>query len=162
MGQTETLPISIEDGEETVTFWIGETPYVINKEVPFYLIFAQRTDLGVAAGQTANIAYTLKGVKDGDEVEVDVLNVIGTWDAKVVATDNKSGNVQVTNNGGNAKVFVYAANGRGKTDIKSLQFEGGELTCVLAATEAPAAPEADISRRSSGTPPRPGPDVPPD
>lgn len=133
MGQSDALPISIEDGEETVTFYIGDTPYVINKEVAFYLVFAEREGLGVAEGQTSSFPYTIKGVKDEDEVEVDVLNVIGTWTAEAVATDNKSGNINVTNNGGSAKVFVYAANGRGKTDIKSLVFEGGVLTATVSA-----------------------------
>lgn len=133
MGESEAIPISIVDAEDTVTFYIGEEAYVIKKEVAFYLVFEQRTDLGVVEGQTSSFPYTIKGVAEGDEVEVDILNVIGTWDAEVVATDNKSGNVKVTNNGGNAKVFVYAANGRGKTDIKSLVFEGGELSATISA-----------------------------
>ena len=131
MGESEAIPISIVDGEDTVTFYIGDESYVIKKEVAFYLVFDQRTDLGVIEGQTSSFPYTIKGVAEGDEVEVDVLNVIGTWDAEVVATDNQSGNVKVTNNGGDAKVFVYAANGRGKTDIKSLVFEGGVFTSTL-------------------------------
>ena len=134
MGESEAIPISIVDGEDTVTFYIGDESYVIKKEVAFYLVFDQRTDLGVIEGQTSSFPYTIKGVAEGDEVEVDVLNVIGTWDAEVVATDNQSGNVKVTNNGGDAKVFVYASNGKGKTDIKSLVFEGGELTASLNAT----------------------------
>lgn len=133
MGESEAIPISIVDGEDTVTFYIGDEAYEIKKEVAFYLVFDQRTDLGVVEGQTSSFPYTIKGVAEGDEVEVDILSVIGTWDAEVVATDSESGNVKVTNNGGNAKVFVYAANGRGKTDIKSLVFEGGELSATISA-----------------------------
>ncbi|MCQ2146572.1 MAG: PL29 family lyase N-terminal domain-containing protein [Bacteroidales bacterium] len=138
MGEADAPLISIKDDETTVTFFIGEESYVIQKEVPFYLVIENRSDIGVMVGETAKIDYSVAGVKEGDEVEVDVLNVIGSWDAKIVAISDEKGYVEVKNNGGNAKVFVYAANGRGRTDIKSITFENGELSAVLAAQEVEA------------------------
>ena len=134
-----TTTISIEDGTDTVTFWIGDKSYVIEKETAFYISFEQREDIGVPTGYTISIPYTISGVKDDDVVEVDVLNVMGDWKAEVVATDSKSGVVKATNNSGTeGKIFVYAANGRGKTDIKSLCFEEGVLTAVADVKTIPA------------------------
>lgn len=132
MGDAED-PISIVDGEDTVTFIVGDKSYEIKKEVPFYLVIEKRSDIGVMEGASASIEYTVAGVKEGDEVEVDVFSIIGTWDAEVVADSPEHGTIEVTNNGGSAKIFVYAANGRGRTDIKSISFENGELSAVIAA-----------------------------
>lgn len=141
MGQSETsgTTISIDDAEDSVTFWIGETPYVIKKETSFFMVFDQRTDIGVPTGATIRIPYTLSGVMENDETEVDIFNVLGDWDALVIPVDNKSGYVTAKNNSGtDGKVFVYATNGRGKTDIKSLCFEEGVLSAVASVETIPA------------------------
>lgn len=132
MGATEN-PISIVDGEDTVTFYIGEEKYEISKEVPFYLVIEKRSDIAVIANTSTSIPYSVAGVKEGDEVEVDVLSIIGNWEASVVAESPEKGSIEVKSNGGDAKIFVYAANGRGRTDIKSISFENGQLSAVLAA-----------------------------
>lgn len=130
LGNPGGSTISIEDGDTTVTFFINGEPYEIQKETPFYLVFGSRKDLGVPQGEEYMFEYTVSGVTEGDELEVDILNCTEGWKARVVTLPegDTPGYIGVTNEGNTTgKVFVYAANGRGKTDIKSLVFEEGVL-----------------------------------
>lgn len=131
LGNPGGSTVSIVDGDTTVTFIINGETYVIQKEVPFYLVFDARKDLGVPQGEEFYFEYSIKGVKEGDEVEVDILNCTAGWKAEVksLPTASAPGYIAVTNvDNVNGKVFVYASNGKGKTDIKSLIFEEGVLT----------------------------------
>lgn len=75
LGNPGGSTISIEDGDTTVTFFINGEAYTIQKELPFYLVFDARKDLGVpVGGDEYTYPYSLKGVSEGDEVEVDILN----------------------------------------------------------------------------------------
>lgn len=112
----------------------------IPKEKPFTLVFAERSDLAVTMGATVDFPYTIEGVSDGEETEVDVYSVMGTWTAEAVATDAKSGVVKVTNpDNSPAKIFVYATNHKGKTDMLSLTFEGGVLIATIEVKDIEAA-----------------------
>ncbi len=131
MGNPGGSTISIEDGDSTVTFYINGEPYTIQKEQPFYLVFNARKDLGVPmGGGEYQYEYSLKGVAEGDEVEVDILSCTAGWEARVITLPKGEtpGYIGVKHNeNATGKVFVYASNGRGKTDIKSLVFEEGVL-----------------------------------
>lgn len=134
LGNPGGSTISIEDGDTTVTFIINGEPYTIQKELPFYLVFNARKDLGIPTGDEYMYEYKITGASEGDEVEVDILSSTAGWEARVITlpkgdtpgyigvkhTDNETG-----------KVFVYASNGKGKTDIKSLVFEEGVLTASI-------------------------------
>lgn len=139
MGESGGSTISIEDGETTVTFWINGEPHVIQKEVPFFLVFERRTDIGLLEDEPTAIPYTISGLSTSDEVEVDILNVMGDIQAKVLSlpTSDEPGYLMVQ--GTTGKVFVYAANGKGKTDIKSLVFEEGEFSAEIDVKTAEAA-----------------------
>ena len=131
LGNPGGSTVSIVDGDTTVTFIINGETYVIQKELPFYLVFDARKDLGVPQGEEFYFEYTIQGTNDGDEVEVDILNCTAGWEAKVMSlpTASAPGYIAVKNvDNVDGKVFVYASNGKGKTDIKSLIFEGGVLT----------------------------------
>lgn len=133
MGTAETGSISIEDKEDVVIFWIGETPYTVQKESTFCLVIDGTKDIGVPAGAVISIPYTVKGAKDGDEVEVEIFNVLGEWEATITRTSNVAGTIKAAPKGEtvtDGKVFVYAANGNGKTDIKCLYFEEGKLSVI--------------------------------
>lgn len=136
MGEAEALPISIEDDADTVTFYIGEESYVIQKEHAFFISFniSDRKNIGVPQGEEFMYEYTINGLQEDDELEVDILNVTAGWEAKVVSLPKGEtpGYIAVKNlENKDGKVFVYAANGKGKTDIKSLVFEGGVLTAEM-------------------------------
>ena len=107
-------------------------------EVDFTIKIDDSQTYEVVAGATIKVAYTLVG---GDEdSKVDAL-AGGLWYAEVEKTDNESGNVLVTapaENADKGKVLVYATNGKGKSDIRTLNFEGGVLTITAPTTTVPA------------------------
>ena len=121
-----------EETEDYIVLYVGSTRVEIPKEKTFTLKITIPENNGVKKGETASFAYTISGVSATDEVDVDIIGVSAGWEAEVVATDNASGVVKVTNNDdGDAKVTVYAANHKGKTDIRTLKFEGGKLSAVI-------------------------------
>ena len=134
LGNPGGSTISIEDGDTTVTFIINGEPYTIQKELPFYLVFAARKDLGIPTGEEFMYEYSIAGAADGDEIEVDILNSTAGWEARVITLPKGEtpGYIGVKHNeNATGKVFVYASNGRGKTDIKSLVFEEGVMTASI-------------------------------
>ena len=121
-----------EETDDYIVLYVGSTRVEIPKEKVFTLNVVVGENNGVKKGETASFAYTIAGVGSTDEVEVDVLGAAAGWDAVVEATDNASGSIKVTNNSdGNGKVIVYAANHKGKSDIRTLVFEGGKLEAVI-------------------------------
>ncbi|MCQ2185351.1 MAG: PL29 family lyase N-terminal domain-containing protein [Bacteroidales bacterium] len=136
LGEAGGSTISIEDGETTVTFWINGEAHVIQKELPFSLNIAvhDRKDVGVPEGESIALEYTVAGAQEGDELEVDILSVTDGWKAKVVSLPKgeNPGYITVTNlDNSEGKIFIYAANGKGKSDIKSLVFKEGVLDASL-------------------------------
>ena len=130
--------VVVTEYDEYVELDINGVKVSIPKEKAFTLVFEARNDLGVTEGVTVPFAYTIEGVAEGDETEVDVYGIIGNWKAEAVATDNTSGVINVTNvGGGTAKVFVYATNHKGKTDMVSLNFEAGVLDAAIEAQDVP-------------------------
>lgn len=133
--------ISIEDTDTEIIFYINGKKYVVKKEVPFFMVFEKR-EMAVGKGETALVEYNISGILATDEVEVDVLSCTQGWEAMVmsVAKADAPGYLAVTNNEGiSGKIFVYAANGKGKTDIKSLVFEDGQFITVIDAKTITAA-----------------------
>ena len=133
--------ISIEDTDTEIIFYINGQKYVVKKEVPFFMVFEKR-EMAVGKGETALVEYNISGILATDEVEVDVLSCTQGWEAKVmsVAKADVPGYIAVTNNEGiSGKIFVYATNGKGKTDIKSLVFEDGQFITVIDAKTITAA-----------------------
>ena len=108
---------------------------VIPLEVEFSIQVDNSKSYDVVAGATTEIPYTVAG---GDSsTEVDAI-AGGLWYAEVEGAEE--GVVKVTapkTDPGKGKVLVYAANGKGKSDIKTLVFEGGTLTVTAPTTEVP-------------------------
>ncbi|MBQ3723003.1 MAG: hypothetical protein II851_04775 [Bacteroidales bacterium] len=121
-----------KETDDYIVLVVGATEVQIPKEKAFTLTFTTIENNGVNAGETAAFPYTIAGVNASDETDVDVIGIIGDWTAEVVPTDNASGvlNVTATENG-TAKVTVYAANHKGKADIRTLKFEGGVLEAII-------------------------------
>ncbi|MBP5373749.1 MAG: choice-of-anchor J domain-containing protein [Bacteroidales bacterium] len=134
-----TVFVDADSDPDNVILTINTHEVLIPKEKAFALIVTIGPDNGVAVGESADFAYTIQGAGAGDEVDVDIIGIIGGWEAVVVPTDNASGVITVTNvSNGNAKITVYAANHKGKTDIRTLVFEGGVLEAVIATQDIPA------------------------
>lgn len=132
--------VIVTEFEDYIELDINGVKVNIPKEKPFTLVFEAREGLGVTKGVPVDFPYTIEGVAEGEETEVDVYSIMGNWTAEAVATDAKSGVIKVTNtDDGTAKVFVYATNHKGKTDMVSLTFEGGVLVATCEVLEVPAA-----------------------
>ena len=138
VSDTETSVI-VTEFEDYIELDINGVKVNIPKEKPFTLVFEAREGLGVTKGVAVDFPYTIEGVAEGEQTEVDVYSIMGNWTAEAVATDAKSGVIKVTNtDDGTAKVFVYATNHKGKTDMVSLTFEGGVLVATCEVLEVPA------------------------
>ena len=89
------------------------------------------------AGEATEIPYTLSGVGNG-ESRVDAI-ASGDWWAEAVAADKFSGVIKVTaGEAAKAKVIVYAVDGKGRSDMRSLIFDLGTLTVTAPVEDAPA------------------------
>lgn len=112
--------------EGYVTFVLsdGVTKIVLPKEVPFGLVFEKVKGIGIDAGQTQVISYTVAGADE--QTVVDAI-AGGNYDVVVLPTDFTAGALQVTAPDPivPGRVLVWADNGKGKTSIKALTFEGG-------------------------------------
>ena len=115
--------------EETDTAYIihfGESTLTLPKESPYYLSFAVASNFSIAYGETAEIKYEVKGSADADQNEVGILAVSEGFAAEIAPSGNAAGVVKVTNNNKTAtegRVIVYAANHKGKSDIKTVTFK---------------------------------------
>lgn len=128
----------VKETKSAVVFTLADgTKLSVDKLVEFYINLDDSKAYEVAEGATTEIPYTLSGVGNG-ESRVDAL-ASGDWWAEAVAADKTSGVLKVTaGKNEQAKVFFYATNGKGVTDIRSLVFEGGVLTATVPVEEIPA------------------------
>ena len=113
--------------EGYVTFVLkdGTTTIVLPKEQAFALVFPKYKGIGIGAGETIEIEYTVTGAIEG--TVVDALATSAGYEAAVTPVDYKSGSVVVTAPDPitAGSVLVWADNLKGKTSIKALSFEVG-------------------------------------
>ena len=121
-----------KETDDYIVLVVGATEVQIPKEKAFTLTFTTIKNNGVEAGKTAEFPYAISGVNASDETDVDVIGIMGDWTAEVVPADNATGVLNVTaTETASAKITVYAANHKGKTDIRTLVFEAGVLEAVI-------------------------------
>ncbi|MEE3462755.1 MAG: hypothetical protein VZQ27_00485 [Candidatus Cryptobacteroides sp.] len=129
--------------EDYVLLTINGTEVQIPKEKPFVLEIKYDGDLasvGVAANSTAGIEYEVKGAGESDDVTVDVLSTTAGISAKISKTDNTTGYILITTTDVvDGKIFVYADNNKGKTNIKSIKLEAGQISEIADVAQAPSA-----------------------
>lgn len=99
---------------------------------PFALVIdADLAGLGISANSSLAVPYSVKGAAALDNVTVDVLSSTAGISAKVNATTAIQGEIIITaTDVTTGKIFVYADNNQGKTNIKSITLETGTLTGV--------------------------------
>ncbi|MBR4596747.1 MAG: choice-of-anchor J domain-containing protein [Bacteroidales bacterium] len=138
--------ITVEETDEAVIFTLSDgTVFQLAKELPFCIKFSNADDITIMAGETAYVGYTLQGVGEKDVTEVGILTATPGFDAEVepYAGQNDAGIISITNNDEDDSkehsVYVFAANGKGKTDIKGLHFASTRLQAVLSVQVVPAA-----------------------
>ncbi len=134
----------IDDEKSTddyIVLVVGETEVQIPKEKAFALKFNYEGDtsaVGANAGDNISVAYEVEGVSEGDEITVDVLATTAGLTASVVKVDATTGYVVITVPAADeenpaavsGKVFAFADNNKGKTNIKVITLEEGIIESV--------------------------------
>ncbi len=130
-GKTEAP--TLEETDDAYIIHFGESSISLPKNNPFYIRFAVASNFSIAYGETADVKYEVVG--GTSDTEVGILVVSEGIEAQV--TD---GVIKVTNNNKTAttgRVVAYAADHKGKSDIKTLVFltepsdEPAEFTAVI-------------------------------
>lgn len=126
--QASTCIITLSDGSEIV--------------LPVEKSFSISLDASEAAsmpGVPAYIYYTVEGAAEGEDILVDALPSAGIT-ATVTKASSNTGVISAVTADANVsgKVFVFAANGKGKADVKVIAFEGGKFDGVLNAVSTEA------------------------
>ena len=138
-----------QETEDYIVLVVGETSVQIPKEKAFSLVILYDGDLGSVganAGDSISLQYEVSGVSASDELTVDILSASAGIEAKVVYTEeNKSKgyfiitipDAEIDPETGDpiykeiaGKVFVFADNNKGKSNIKVISIEEGVITAV--------------------------------
>ena len=137
-GGGDNVFAGVKETKSAVVFTLADgSKLSIDKLVDFSIKIDDSEVIDVVEGKTTEVPYTLVGVGSG-ESRVDAI-ASGDWWAEVEAADKVSGVVKVTAGAAaNAKVIVYAVDGKGRADMRSLIFNGGVLTITAPVEEAPA------------------------
>lgn len=147
---TPTAVVTVDETDDSVIITSGSTTIVLSKELPFSIKFTIPDDLSILMGDTGYVGYTLTGVREDDITEVGILTTTPGFEAEAepYSGQNDAGIISIKNNSENAnqthKVYVFAANGKGQTDIKGLSFASSTLKAVLSVQMAPAAGGTDV------------------
>ena len=143
--------VELEETDEAYILIFGETRITLPKAQAFTLKIQAPTTLVIPFGETTTLAYTIAGAGDNEITEVDILNNGQGFDAEIEAETGAKGSISITNRTNSAdaviKVFVYATNHTGKSDIKAIVYkaEQGEepievtFEAILDAELVPAA-----------------------
>ncbi|MCM1178486.1 MAG: PL29 family lyase N-terminal domain-containing protein [Clostridium sp.] len=120
----------IQVGEDEVTFTLadGET-FSVSVLGPFRLV-CESTAVGVAAGQQAKVKYTVKGVKEAEEVVVYVKYTSAGWSATV---DEASCTLAIdvpANPAGGLVIIEAINNSTSQVADQAIRFEDGILSAA--------------------------------
>ena len=125
-----------KETDDYIVLVVGATEVQIPKEKAFSLNFTVGDNNGVDAGTTKSFPYTISGVNPSDEIDVDVIAIMGDWAAELIPSGNDAGTLKVTaSESASAKITVYAANHKGKADIRTIVFEAGVLEGIYEAKD---------------------------
>ncbi|MGN0189952.1 MAG: PL29 family lyase N-terminal domain-containing protein, partial [Candidatus Cryptobacteroides sp.] len=120
---------SVVDNGTSVTFTLsdGKTSFTLAKELEFSITLSKSKDVTVLAGSTAEVSYTINSATGKTVVET---LCEGGYQAEVLPEDTSKGLIRITVPPvvGSGKVLVFAADGKGKTDMKAITFEEGVIS----------------------------------
>ncbi len=137
-----TIEVDTESDPDNVIVTINGTEISIPREKVFALkidFAGKLNEVGIFEDQTIGLPYEVEGAGAEDEVTVDILSATPGIDARIVASDAVSGYIVISSSEvTSGKVFVFADNNKGKTNIKAITLEEGVLTAVLDAAQIPA------------------------
>ena len=139
-----------------------ESTIVIPKEQVFCLVITpQQETTDIYSGETLKFDYVVKGASAEDNLLVDILNIVPDYgsfqDSKVIPDkeDTTKGVIEITSqnpwtDGVQYKIFIHAANGKGKTDTKVIVLTAKAFDAVFdVALEAAAGGEYAFEVKST-------------
>ena len=130
---------TVEETDDAYIIHFGETSFSLPKDTPFYIRFAVASNFSIAYGETGEVRYEINGASLSDDVEVGILAYDEGFEVELVPADAQGGLLKIKNNNKTAesgRVIMYAANHKGKSDIKTLIFHSEpsgevEFTAVI-------------------------------
>lgn len=137
-GKMETP--TVEETDEAYIIHFGESTFTLPKDSPFFIRFAVASNFSIAYGETGEAKYEIAGADVNEDVEVGILAQDEGFDVELIPANGNGGMVKITNNNKTAvsgRIIVYAANHKGKSDIKTFVFltepsdEPAEFTAVI-------------------------------
>lgn len=136
-GGGDTIFNSVNDGADEVTFYLTDGTTIVIPKVQLFALNIINTSIGMSAGQTIQIAYSVTAADD--ETVVDGIGNNG-YNVVVESTSSSEGVIIVTapNPLVDGKAIIMAVNSKGTTSGKILTFEEGKLVLIVDGTSVDA------------------------
>ncbi len=126
-GGGDTVFTGVNDGTDEVTFYLTDGTTIIIPKVQLFGLNIANTSIGISAGQTVSIAYTVTAADEGT-----IVDGIGNngYSVVVESTSASEGVIKVTAPTPlvDGKAIIMAVNSKGTTSGKILTFEAGYVS----------------------------------
>lgn len=127
----------VEDKGDSVVFTLYDDSTITIPKVQSFALNIENTEVGIAAGETAQIPYTITAADDATKITA--IPVSG-YSVSITKTSSSEGTLNITAPDPvvDADIYVVAVNGDGVTSGKILSFAAGQLEVVYDALTVPA------------------------
>lgn len=127
----------VEDKGDSVVFTLYDDSTITIPKVQSFALNIENTEVGIAAGETAQIPYTITAADDATKITA--IPVAG-YSVSITKTSSSEGTLNITAPDPvvDADIYVVAVNGDGVTSGKILSFAAGQLEVVYDAQPVPA------------------------
>lgn len=127
----------VEDKGDSVVFTLYDDSTITIPKVQSFALNIEDTEVGIAAGETAQIPYTITAADDATKITA--IPVAG-YSVSITKTSSSEGTLNITAPDPvvDADIYVVAVNGDGVTSGKILSFAAGQLEVVYDAQTVPA------------------------
>lgn len=127
----------VEDKGDSVVFTLYDDSTITIPKVQSFALNIEDTEVGIAAGETAQIPYTITAADD--VTKITAIPVAG-YSVSITKTSSSEGTLNITAPDPvvDADIYVVAVNGDGVTSGKILSFAAGQLEVVYDAQTVPA------------------------
>ena len=127
----------VEDKGDSVVFTLYDDSTITIPKVQSFALNIENTEVGIAAGETAQIPYTITAADDATKITA--IPVSG-YSITITKTSSSEGTLNITAPDPvvDADIYVVAVNGDGVTSGKILSFAAGQLEVVYDAQAVPA------------------------
>ena len=127
----------VEDKGDSVVFTLYDDSTITIPKVQSFALNIENTEVGIAAGETAQIPYTITAADDATKITA--IPVAG-YSVSITKTSSSEGTLNITAPDPvvDADIYVVAVNGDGVTSGKILSFAAGQLEVVYDVQPVPA------------------------